>query len=127
MTHAEATSHPSPRTVLVASSASVELADALGHQGLDVLGWPQLQIGPPDSFHPLDEAIENLFGYDWLIFVNQTAVIAFLDRFLKLEHEINEMDALRVCAIGESTLAALESRQVHVDVVAHQFSATRVV
>lgn len=127
MTQAEATSHSSRRTVLLASSASVELANALRNQGLDVTRWPQLQIRPPDSFHLLDEAIENLFGYDWVIFISQTSVTTFLDRFLELEHKIDELDSSRVCAIGESTLTALEKRQVHVDVVARQFGATRVV
>lgn len=115
------------RTVLVAPSASPELIDALEVTGLDVTIWPALQAAAPDSFASLDEAIENLFGYDWIIFVSENAVTSFLDRIHKLQHEISELDALRVCAITESTLAALEHQQVHVDVVCRQFDVSRVV
>jgi uroporphyrinogen-III synthase len=88
---------------------------------------PQLQVGPPDFFNSLDESIENLFGYDWIIFINKHAVDFFVDRFAHLGHDTDEFDSLRVCAIGKATLAALESRQVHVDVMTRQFAATRVV
>lgn len=126
MAHTQEISKPQ-RTVLLAPSAPIELVDALVKQGIDVTRWPPSHIGRPGSFHSLDEAAENLFGYDWVVFVSDTAVISFLDRFLELEHDISEMDAVRVCAIGESTLAALDNARVHVDVVAQQFGAKQVV
>jgi uroporphyrinogen III methyltransferase/synthase len=95
--------------------------------GFNVMTWPQLAIQPPQSFAALDEAIEDLFGYDWLIFVNEDAARFFLERFNSQGHDVSELDSLRVCAIGEVTAHALEQSHVHVDVVATNVTASSVV
>jgi uroporphyrinogen-III synthase len=94
-----------------------ELATELGHYGARVIFWPRVEIDAPESFTALDEAIENLFGYDWLLFRSQTAAEFFLRRFQKLGHEVSELDSLRVCAIGDTTVKELETSQVHIDVI----------
>lgn len=82
-----------------------------------MLVWPKLNLGEPEDYQALDEAIENLFGYDWLIFKNEDAVDFFLRRFQTLAHEISELDALRVCGAGEAAVRKLEASQVHIDVI----------
>src|SRR5262245_42711432 len=114
------------RTILLAGNAR-ELNAALTKNNFSVTTWPKLSIQPPASFATLDEAIENLFGYDWLIFVNQDAARAFLIRVDERGHDVSELDSLRVCALGEHTAAALEQRQVHVDVIATHAIAVRVI
>ena len=112
------------RTVLVSPDARhAELATELGRHGARVLTWPKLDIGHLKYYAALDEAIENLFGYDWLIFRNIHAVDFFLRHFLQLGRDISELDSLRVCAIGESTKARLEESQVHVDVIPDRLSS----
>ena len=99
----------SGRTVLVSpGKAQGELATELKQHGARVLTWPGLDIGGPEAYDALDEAIENLFGYDWLIFRNTNAVDFFLRRFHNRGHEISELDALRVCAVGEEAVTKLE-------------------
>jgi uroporphyrinogen-III synthase len=104
-------------TVLIAPAASRELAYELEHHGARVITWPEIEFANPESFTAVDEAIENLFGYDWLFFRTGPAVEFFLRRFQDLDHEINELDSLRVGAIGEATVAKLETSQVHVDLI----------
>src|SRR5437016_4956764 len=115
------------RTAVVAPLASAELVDALKTKHIEVTRWPRLHISAPDSYDSLDEAIENLFGYDWIVFASETPVTVFLDRLQELGHEISELDSVRVCALGQSTLAALEGQHVHVDVVPQHFGAARVI
>src|SRR5262245_33381546 len=105
------------RTILLGPRLN-EIEAALREHGFDVMTWPALAIQPPQTFTALDEAIENLFGYDWLIFVNEDAVRFFLERFTGQGYDVSELDSLRVCAIGEPTAASLEQSQVHVDVIA---------
>jgi uroporphyrinogen III methyltransferase/synthase len=105
------------RTILVASSGDHELATELARHGARVLVWPQIEIVEPDSYGALDEAIKDLFGYDWLIFANINAASLFLRRFHHLGHEISELDALRVCALNDATRQQLEGSHVHVDLV----------
>lgn len=105
-------------------SGHAELATELEHHGARVLTWPGLDICHLDNYAALDEAIENLFGYDWLIFRNINAVDFFLRRFRGLGRNISELDAVRVCAIGDAAATRLEEFQVHVDVVPGRLSST---
>lgn len=105
------------RTVLIAPSGAPELTTELERYGARVLTWPKLDVRALDNCDALDESIENLFGYDWLIVRNANAVDFFLRRFQELGHEISELDALRVCGVGEEAVSKLESAQVHVDVI----------
>lgn len=114
------------RTVLV-HSFQIELAQLLENAGADVLKCPKLKIHPPENFTSLDEAIENLYGYDWLIFINIDSIKCFLTRLRQLGHETSELDSIRVCALGESTAATLEESHVHVDVVSTEFSAAAII
>jgi uroporphyrinogen III methyltransferase / synthase len=103
-----------------------ELATDLTGHGARVLGWPKLDTGEPGDYEGFDEAIENLFGYDWLIFQNALAVNYFLGRWHTLGHQISELDSLRVCGVGEEASAGIEESQVHVDVIpnGHSFQTT---
>lgn len=109
----------SGRTILIAPSdpGDSQFAIALEHQGARVIAWPTIEITDPESFAALDEAIENLFGYDWLIVANVNAAEFFLRRFKLTGQEISAMDALRVCALDDETRQQLEESRVHVDLV----------
>lgn len=109
------------RTILVAPDDG-ELATEFVHDGARVLVWPRIEIVEPDNYRALDEAIQNLFGYDWLIFANVNAAGFFLRRLQNLGHEISELDALRVCAFSDATRQQLEESHVHVDLVAETFA-----
>ena len=110
------------RTILVPASEDSEFVSALTRHGARVLVCPQIEIVEPDNFAALDEAIQNLFGYDWLIFANPNAAGFFLRRFQNLSHEISELDALRVCALDDGTRQQLEEAHVHVDLVPERFT-----
>ena len=116
------------RTVLVSSvGAAAELGIELERSGARVITAPEIESHEPESYVALDEAIENIFGYDWLIFASVHAVDYFLRRFLQLNHSISELDDLRVCAIGDASSTRLEEMQVHVDLVPDSHAAIRVI
>jgi uroporphyrinogen III methyltransferase / synthase len=89
--------------------------------------WPAFRIHPPESYAGLDEAIGNLYGYDWIIFVNAGAVRAFLERLDAKGQNVSDLDSLGVCAIGEATTEALEHAQVHVDLTTRRLKAVSIV
>ena len=116
------------RTVLVSSSgAASELGIELERSGARVITTPEIESHEPESYVALDEAIENIFGYDWLIFASVHAVDYFLRRFHQLNHDISELDDLRVCAIRNASSTRLEEMQVHVDLVPDSHAASRVI
>jgi uroporphyrinogen III methyltransferase / synthase len=113
------------RTVIItrARAQAAEFADELERYGARVIACPTIEIVEPESYEPLDEAIANLYGYDWLVFTSVNGVEHFLRRFTAQGHEVSELDELRVCAIGEATAERLRSSAIHVDVIPEQFKA----
>lgn len=113
-------------TVLI-SPAERELATQLEKGGAKVLFWPELSICELKDCSPLDEAIQNLFGYDWLILKNHHAADFFLRRLKALNRESHELDDLHVVALGEATAGELINSHVHVDLSLPPFSQSSVV
>jgi uroporphyrinogen III methyltransferase/synthase len=113
------------RTVVItrALAQAAEFAAELERYGARVVACPTIEITAPESYAPLDDAIENLYGYDWIIFTSVNGVDYFLKRLIELGHETSELDDLRVCSIGEATAVRLRDAQVHVDVVPEKFKA----
>jgi uroporphyrinogen III methyltransferase/synthase len=113
------------RTVVItrARAQSAEFVSELERLGARVVSCPTIEIVEPESYALMDEAIENLYGYDWLIFTSVNGVDYFLRRLEKLGHDAGGLDELRVCAIGEATAVRLREAQVHVDVIPEQFKA----
>jgi uroporphyrinogen III methyltransferase/synthase len=113
------------RTIIItrARAQADEFAAGLERLGARVVGCPTIEIVEPESYALLDEAIENLYGYDWLILTSVNGVDYFLRRLETLGREISELDELRVCAIGEATANRLREARVHVDVIPEQFKA----
>lgn len=106
-----------------ARAQAAEFAAALEAHGARVVACPTIEIVAPESYAPLDEAIENIFGYDWIIFTSVNGVEHFLARLEAQGKEVGELDGLRVCAIGEATSEKLVAAHVHVDVVPQKFQA----
>ena len=113
------------RTVMItrARAQAAEFAAALEAFGARVVACPTIEIVAPESYAQLDEAIENLFGYDWLVFTSANAVEHFLRRLEALGKGVSELDSLRVCAVGEATSERLVAAHIHVDVIPQKFLA----
>ena len=106
------------RVLLVAPESN--LRPHLESAGFQTITWPKPELAPLENSAGLGEAIENLYGYDWIIFINTDAVRFFLERVEQQERDVSDLDSIRVCAIGEATSTALEHARVHVDVVTRE-------
>src|SRR5205085_3354546 len=113
------------RTIVTtrARAQAAEFAALLEGYGARVVACPTIEIVEPETYAPLDQALENLYGYDWLIFTSVNGVDFFLRRLAALDKDVSELDALRVCAIGTATAERLHEAHIHVDVVREQFKA----
>jgi uroporphyrinogen-III synthase len=106
-------------TSVLVSSSSPELITLLQTRGADVTTWPSFAVSEPDDPAPLDNAIEDLFGYDWLLLKNETAARCFLRRFVA-DHRTDELDDLRILTIGH-TAGVVADSQIHVDISVDRF------
>ena len=72
------------KRVLVTRAAhqAPELVTRLSALGADVLVQPAIEIGPPEDWAPVDQAIERLAKFDWLVFSSSNGVRSFMDRLL---------------------------------------------
>ncbi len=113
------------RTVVVTRAAAQadEFVSELEQYGARVIVCPTIEIRELESCERLDEAIEHLYGYDWLIFTSVNGVDHFFRRIETTGHNPHEIDELKVCAIGEATADKLRELHVHVDVVPEEFKA----
>lgn len=108
--------------VLVSATGASRLsAPDLQTDGLRLITWPETNFDDPEDSAGLIQAIENLFGYDWLILKNERAAEYFLRRIDPL-NQAAVLDDLRVIAIGEATAEKLIQAQIHLDVAIHRFS-----
>jgi uroporphyrinogen III methyltransferase/synthase len=122
------TANPTPlsgRTVVITRAANQanDFAAELERYGATVVLCPTIEICELESYESLDEAIDHLYGYDWLIFTSVNGVDYFFQRLKARGHDVSDLDELKVCAIGDATGESLRELQVHVDVIPDEFKA----
>ena len=113
------------RTVVItrAQNQANEFVTELEQYGAEVVLCPTIEICELNNYERLDEAIDHLYGYDWLIFTSVNGVDYFFKRLKARERNTSDLDALKVCAIGEATAERLRDLHVHVDVIPEEFKA----
>jgi uroporphyrinogen III methyltransferase/synthase len=113
------------RTIVItrAQNQADEFVVALERYGANVVLCPTIEISELESYERLDEAIEHLYGYDWLIFTSVNGVEYFFKRLKAAARDVSALDELKVCAIGEATAEKLRDLHVHVDVIPEEFKA----
>ena len=113
------------RTVVItrAQDQAEEFVSELKRFGANVVLCPTIEIRELESYERLDEAIEHLYGYDWLIFTSVNGVEYFFRRLELGNRKVSDLDELKVCAIGEATADKLSDLHVHVDVIPEEFKA----
>ncbi len=106
-----------------AQSQAQEFVTELEKFGAEVVLCPTIEIRELENYERLDEAIEHLYGYDWLIFTSVNGVEHFFKRLRLRGRDVSDLDELKVCAIGEATAESLRDLHVHVDVIPEEFKA----
>lgn len=81
---------------------------------------PTIEIAPPPTFAPLDQALAQLETYDWLLFTSANAVQVFAERrSLTPNHPSSSAipPNTRIAAIGPATAKALHAIGLPVDLL----------
>jgi uroporphyrinogen III methyltransferase / synthase len=106
-----------------ARSQALSLVQRIESLGGEVVEFPTIEIIPPESYGPLDQAINQIGSYDWLIFTSVNAVEQFLKRFEKLTKNIADLAGIEVGAIGPETAKRLTAAQIQPSLVPKQYQA----
>lgn len=106
---------------------SESFAELLHEQGARVIHFPTIHIAPPQSWNKLDEALEELASFQWIIFTSANGVRFFFRRLKEKGGDVREMKGIRICTIGPATADAVEALGIRVDLVPETFISEGVV
>lgn len=109
-----------------AATQAGSFSDQLRTLGASVIECPTIAIQPPDDPAPLDRALAQLAGYDWVIFTSVNGVARFLERLDASPCDLRQLRA-RLCAIGPATRRAIEALHLKVDLMPEEYVAESVV
>lgn len=101
--------------------ASDKLAAALRELGAEVLSCPVIKISDPPDWAPVDEAIEHLREYGWVVFTSANGVRYFLKRLLAREGDLRQLGGVKIAAIGPGTAAELQRSYLRPDLVPPEY------
>ena len=111
------------RRIVVTRAArqSGGLQERLEQQGAEVLLLPTIEIVPPDSYAPLDDALRQRGEFDWLVVTSANAVQVIGERLDCAGLSSAALTHLRCAAVGPSTAEALRSLGLKVEVVPERY------
>jgi uroporphyrinogen III methyltransferase/synthase len=99
------------------------LAGLLEAYGAEAITLPTIEIGPPDDWRPLDEAIRSLARFRWVVFTSVNGVAAFRERLARAGIDARGLAGRQVAAIGPETAEALRREGVQPDLVPSEYRA----
>jgi uroporphyrinogen-III synthase len=104
-----------------AAQQSGGLRERLEQQGAEVLLLPTIEIVPPKSYAPLDDALRQAQDFAWLVVTSANAVRVMDERLTALGLGARSLAHVRCAAVGPSTADAMRSMGLAVDVVPERY------
>jgi uroporphyrinogen III methyltransferase/synthase len=104
-----------------------EFAELLRAQGARVIPFPVIRIASPESSAPLDQALDKLETYHWIVFTSANGVSSFFGHLRERGRDIRDLKGVRIATIGPATAAAVEALGIRVDLVPEEFISEGVV
>ncbi|GFP19691.1 uroporphyrin-III C-methyltransferase / precorrin-2 dehydrogenase / sirohydrochlorin ferrochelatase, partial [Candidatus Hakubella thermalkaliphila] len=98
------------KTILVtrARPQASQLVEKLSQRGAQVIEFPTIKIVPPSSFGEMDQAIQDMARYDWVIFSSVNGVESFFQRLRELGRDVRELKGIKIAVVGPKTREKIE-------------------
>jgi uroporphyrinogen III methyltransferase/synthase len=104
-----------------------DLLQLLNAAGADCLECPTIQIAPPDDWELLDQAIQDLSEYHWLVFTSVNGVGFFFKRLFELGKDVRALHHIQTACIGPATEKRLKDFGLTCDILPESYRAESVV
>lgn len=113
------------RQVIVTRPAdrSGSLCDRLSALGADVTAFPCIRTVERVDNPALDEALEHLNRYRWLVFTSPAGPEIFFRRLRRQHRDARALAGLKIAAIGPKTAAEVEKHGVFADLVPETYDS----
>ena len=110
-----------------ARSQASKLVKKLADLGADVLEYPSIKIVPLRDTKPLDQSLENIAKYDWMMLTSSNAVRGVADRMLSLGIDSRVFAHMKFAVNGPSTAKALSELGITADLMPSRYLASELV
>jgi uroporphyrinogen III methyltransferase/synthase len=97
--------------------------EPLEELGAEIIEFHTIEIIPPDDWSELDQAIEKIDSYKWLIFTSVNGVKFFFQRLMDRDRDIRDLKGVKICAVGSKTESAIKKFGIKVDLIPKKFNA----
>ncbi|MFW5874733.1 MAG: uroporphyrinogen-III C-methyltransferase [bacterium] len=109
-----------------ARSQASSLVKRLSELGADVVETPVIEIRPVKNMQPLDEAVKNISGYDWLVFTSVNGADMFFQRLRANKLDTRALGGIKTAAIGPATADKMRENGLNADIVPESYRAESV-
>jgi uroporphyrinogen III methyltransferase/synthase len=101
-----------------------ELTAGLADLGANVIEAATIELHPPGEWSEVDEVLEHIPEYDWVIFTSRNGVNFAKQRLLETGSDARAFSGVRVAAVGDATAATVrEELCLRVDMCPKEFVA----
>lgn len=113
------------RTILVTRTRAQagRLTAGLTDLGARVIECPTISLFPPEDWAPVDKAIHDLSGFDWLVLTSPNGVEFLYHRLFHLGFDARVLAGLKIAAIGPATAEKLMEFGVKADLLPSRYVA----
>jgi len=95
-----------------------EFVELLRAKNAEPIEFPLIKIADaPEGFGEIDEKIETLGRYGWVLFASAPAVQYFFDRLKDAGKDARVLASLKIGAVGPATAEALRGRGINADYI----------
>ena len=91
--------------------------------GAEIFGFQTIEIAPLESYKELDESIDKVETYNWIIFTSANGFKYFMQRLLDKNKDLRDLRGIKICAIGTKTAEAIRNYGIKVDLIPEEFNA----
>ncbi|MDR3089059.1 MAG: uroporphyrinogen-III C-methyltransferase [Desulfobulbaceae bacterium] len=100
-----------------------ELVAQLEDTGAECLEYPTINVGPLESYALLDEELERIKEYHWLVFTSLNGVRYFFEHLFEKGMDARDLKGPSIAVVGKSTADLLRQYGLRADLVPEQFTA----
>jgi uroporphyrinogen III methyltransferase/synthase len=86
-----------------------DLSSRLIELGADVIEAPTIELAAPGEWSQVDEVLEHVAEYDWVIFTSQNGIEFAKQRLLETGSDSRAFAGVKIAAIGDATAAAVRN------------------
>lgn len=111
---------------IAVTRASAQASDTVAQltaEGADVFEFPTIRVEHLGMTERVVRAIDELPSYDWVVFTSKNGVDAFFTDLDARGLDARAFGRAHIAAIGPATVAALEGRHLHADLMPDRYVA----